>query len=174
MLTWVLYIRDCINMVNWEIQKTKGMIPRGSSHHKMLNSAIKHHLEKFENTGHKYLKLTRPLFQQALSILARLGFPYEGCKTPPFQVSFALSGAIGGLQEDNVKPEAMWFVDDEHFMRHIKRCGAELVTTIGVAKESKYSEELATDELDAYGSSEEARSLLSMGTNIMPKDLGRF
>jgi glycosyltransferase involved in cell wall biosynthesis len=133
MLTWVLVIRDYINMVKWSAEKTQApQVVPGSFEHSCLNAAIATFINHFEDSGHRYEVLARPMYEEALSLLGKSGIPFADCSTPPFEIGLALFGAVGGLEDKNVGASTKWFRDGDEYTRFIMEQGNGLTERLRV------------------------------------------
>jgi glycosyltransferase involved in cell wall biosynthesis len=138
-LTWVLVIRDYLNMVKWS--KDRGtpvredgsvVITPGSFEESCLNAAIVTFINHFEGTEHRYEMLARPMYEEALSLLGKSGIPFGGYHRPPFEVGLALFGAVGGLESKDVGAESRWFRDGDEMARFMMEQGNGLSARLGV------------------------------------------
>jgi len=143
MLTWVLVLRDYINIVKWRIGRTGGSVAEGSVEHRLLNAAVTTYLHYFAAGKTKYTDLAHSAYQDALLILGRNKLCYADHTVPPFQTDFGLAGAVCGMTTNNsVKPDRRWFLDDEEFVHFITDRGVELVSQLGVCEKEKYASAL--------------------------------
>lgn len=132
MLTWVLVMRDYLNMVKWSLEKN-GPVQYGSFEHDLLNAAITTYHHKFADQQSKYWGLAKDIYRDSLMMLAACGLPYGKMDRPPFEVAFAMGGAIGGLnQEKQIKPDRLWFLCGEEFSQFVTEKTADFVDKLGV------------------------------------------
>lgn len=165
-LSWLLFIRDCLNMAKWYLTKANRPIGNGSVEHSLLNAAVAIYFKKFADRRNKYHKMTDPMYQEALKILAMNGLGFEGRRTPPVEICATMGAAVGGIQNEAIKkavPESRWFVDAEHVKKYFEQKMGAITTSLAtgeVKEEDKpWCPPVYTD-LDA------AVSLLERGCNL--------
>jgi glycosyltransferase involved in cell wall biosynthesis len=135
-LTWVLVIRDYLNMVKWAFERDQTNIVRhGSQEHKFLNAAISTFVNRFEGTAHRYEQLAFPMYQEALEMLGKSGIPFDTVKHPPFEIGMSLFGSVGGIEDKDIKPQTRWFRDFAEYEEFSSEQFAGLAKGIGVATE---------------------------------------
>jgi glycosyltransferase involved in cell wall biosynthesis len=140
MLTWLLVIRDYLNIVKWSFARNQGKIQQDSQEHKLLNAAVSTYLHFFAGGRTKYAKLVEGMYQDCLLLLGRSGLCYGDCPHPPFQVDLAFGGAVGEQPSDRqIKSAQRWFISDEELLDYLRQKGIELVTKLGIADGEKYS-----------------------------------
>lgn len=166
-LTWVLVIRDYLNIVKWSFEKSQDKeVSHGSFEHGCLNAAVATFINHFESTGHRYEDLARPMYEEALEVLSKSGLPYGSSSHPPFEVGLALFGAIGGLEDKNIAPESKWFRDVEEYERFIHRQGDMLSLSLGIRPQP------LTEPWEAEKTDEPPHlELLSQGLNVVERSV---
>lgn len=136
MLTWVLVMRDYLNVAKWIMEKNRRPATPGSIEYALVCAAIRLFLRKFYNKKGKWHNLTFEMYQEALKILSMSGVPFTGRRAPPFEVKLALWGAIGGVSEQNVQPGGRWFLDDQEYADFMAVQSVNLAMKMGVADEN--------------------------------------
>jgi glycosyltransferase involved in cell wall biosynthesis len=164
MLTWVLVIRDYLNMVKWHLERNKVIQP-GSREHALLQAAVDTYIVKFENSGHRYDTLAFPMYQEALAFMGQFGLPCGGGPTPPFEVGLALFGAMGGLEDTAVDPKTQWFRDVLEYAKFHASQGEQLVDALGY-RTPLFARDWDEYEVPAVELPEPAR-LLAGGMNVI-------
>lgn len=167
-LTWVLVIRDYMNIFKWENEKPK-VIQQGSRSHQLLEAAVKTFLEHFPTEDTKQYKLAFPMYQEALMVLGKLGLPFENRSEPPFNINIAMGGAIGGEARTDIQPDSLWFIDKDHFMQVVKKKSAELLIGLGVAEKEEYADLLTEEQDVTYGAPANASAILTSGINVFKR-----
>jgi glycosyltransferase involved in cell wall biosynthesis len=170
-LTWLLVMRDYINILKWRAERTRFKVGRGTIEHELLNACITTHLHKFAAGDNKYSKLALGIYRDALMLLGANGLCYHDRKVPPFQAELGLAGGVGGMGPQSVKPDREWFLDEDEFLTHLRKKGAELVTRLGVCRRDKFVGEKPWTGPDQLPPLPNAKQLLSLGveyTNDRP------
>ena len=138
MLTWVLVMRDYINICKWEYWKERKLIQKDSIMHTLINAVISTYLVKFADKVSRYTVLADGLYQEALMILGRSGLCYEGYPHPPFEVDLGLAGSVGGIDpKADITPKRRWFLDSAEFMAFLQEKGIELATGLKLCNEDE-------------------------------------
>ena len=164
-LNKVLAIRDYINIVKWWSEVNGRVLP-GSPYHKCLEAAVQTYLMYFADSKHRYDDLAFPMYQDALQLLGKMGLPFEDRKRPPFEVALITSGAFGGLQNKDIKPDCKWFIDDDQYMQYIKNLGSELMVRMEAGSPWKYKKEQSR-RLSAPFKNRPDTELLRLGENVI-------
>jgi glycosyltransferase involved in cell wall biosynthesis len=161
----LLFMRDCLNIVKWHIS-TRQPIARNSIQHALLNTAVALYLQHFSDPKNKHYKMTDPLCQEALKILAAFGLPFEDRKLPPFEVALALGAAIGKpVDAANLKPSTRVFIDDVQFNAYMAKKLAELSLGVGGPKDKYEAVANAPVVVPFLTDTEAAVELLNFGAN---------
>jgi glycosyltransferase involved in cell wall biosynthesis len=170
-LTWVLVIRDYINMVKWSAEHRQdrnedGSVPitPGSFEESCLNAAVVTFINHFEGTGHRYEELARPMYEEALSMLGKSYLPFANMPRPPFEVGLALFGAVGGLENKEVGAQSRWFRNGNEYARFFMEQGNGLARRLGV-EELLIGADQYTEEYPEPPHSE----LLSQGLHVIDR-----
>jgi len=164
-LTWVLVIRDYLNIVKWYLE-TGQSIRRGSREHDLLSAAVSTYIAKFEGSGHRYESLVFPMYQEALAFLAKFGLRYGDCPAPPFEIGLALFGAVGGLEDDKVDPQTQWFRDADEYARFFCKQGDQLVSQLRVSQDQDRFGHPAVERAEQVDLPD-PRKLLETGLNVI-------
>ncbi len=177
-LTWVLVIRDYLNIVKWAAEK-KGLhktgIKRGSNEHNLCEMAIKTFFQHFSDPKSKYYGLVFPMYQEALGLLGISGIPFEDRAAPPFSVALGLAAAMGGPANDEVKAKIRWFVDEIEFLEFMDQQSKQMLQELGVVKEKHYAADLEKPSEVVFDySQEKAEALLGAGINVIHEQTGRL
>jgi glycosyltransferase involved in cell wall biosynthesis len=161
----LLFMRDCLNIVKWYIS-SGGHVQRNTLQHALLNTAVALFFQYFEDPKNKLYKMTEPMYQEALKILAAFGLPFEDRKTPPFEIALSLAAAVGKpVETGHLKPQTRMFVDDSQFQRYMQTKLAELSVGVGAEKD-KYKEFLESRGKTPFLTDTEAAvELLNYGAN---------
>ena len=168
MLTWVLVIRDYLNIAKWAMERTGFKVAKGSKEHVLLCAAVATYFKYFGEGNSRYDAIVRPMQQEALKYLGMNGLPFENEPFPPIEIAVALSGNVGPLHEKNIRSETMWFVNHEQAMLHLLKKSGSLMRQLKLAPADAYVPE--TTENDVVKWSEyDPQELLSWGVNTMPE-----
>ncbi len=172
LMSWVLAIRDYLNVTKWAINPGPGgarQIAKGSKEHALLEAAIKTFLEHFQTPQHRYHQLAFPMYQEALALMGQSGLPFEKRSSPPFSVALGLSGAVGKDARTDVTAENRWFLDVVEYGEFVGRQHGGLLATLGLAQDVKLPESKVE-----FTYSEDLPELLSLGVNAINADTGMF
>lgn len=186
-LTWILVMRDYLNIAKWSLQKKKNSpVIMGSVEHKLICAAVKVFLKFFTTAPERYQRLAWSMYQEALSLLGMSGVPFDGRvqdtdpyellrPAPPFQVRLYLRGAFGGLDPNKQeKAEDIWFIDDKQYLKFMSKKTAELAHGLGVTPPNILAPALnLTLEADFAWNDAEI-DLLQYGTNAIDGRTGLF
>lgn len=168
-LTWVLVIRDYLNILKWNVTKDE-IVERGSKTHQLLEAVVDTFKKHFPSQDTPYFSLAWPMYQEALMVLGKMGLPYKDCSKPPFELLLSLMGGMGGIQEPNIRPERVWFLDYEEMEYLIKKRTTQLAVGLGIVDPKEHKEILeATHMPRAYGAGSDAEALLSSGINVIKR-----
>ena len=144
MLTWVLVIRDYLNMVKWASLQNKLKFSQDSLPHKFVCAAIDTYLHYFAGGRTKYAVIAYPMYQEALALLAFNNLCANGCNSSPIHLEMGMAGAIAGLNfdEGDLKPKRQWFINHQELMAFVSQKGAEMVVKMGLATNGEYESQL--------------------------------
>lgn len=165
-LSWLLFMRDCLNIAKWYMTSQKGPIPNGGHLHSLLNTCVAIFFKKFSDRTNKYYKMVEPMYQEALKLLAINGLGFEGRRLPPIEVAATLGASVGGIQNEKIreaKPETRWFVDAEHVQKYFEQ---KIGTLTKVMKEQIDTPEPPQWCPPVYTDLNAAISLLEKGCNL--------
>jgi len=168
-LTWVLVIRDYLNILKWEAEESNFTLAleRGGEHHKLLEAVVETFVEHFPNAKAGYHALAYPMYQEALSIMGKAGLPYKECRMPPFEIALFIGGGIGGLQGVPEHPQRIWFTDAKDAMHLINKNATLMLVDMGLLDREEYTGLLeAADNTPIYGAPPAAEALLANGVNV--------
>lgn len=139
-LTWVLVIRDYLNMVKWSFEKSGSrIVEEGSFEHSCVASAVATYINHFELQSHRYETLAFPMYQEALEILGKSGLPFDGQKHPPFEIGLTLFGAVSGLEDTKVAPSTRWFRSANEYVEFMADQVHSMAHGIGVTPDKGFS-----------------------------------
>lgn len=171
LLTWILVIRDYLNIVKWRLLASGQPIIPGSEEHSLVVAAIELYLEHFSDKKTKHYQHVFPLYQEALKYLGLSNIAFTDRKAAPFEIGLALSGGLGGLDEKSkqVKMSCVWFLDDDEYLHFTKEKAADLVVRMGIANREKYQDELETPLNVLYSKVNDPAALLDHGMGIIPR-----
>lgn len=174
-LTWVLVIRDHLNIVKWRVDKHgHQVIQRGSDEHMQLEAAVATFLHHFPDPSVRYYQLAWPMFQEALKIFGLCQIPVANRKTPPFSVSLGLAGSVGADARDDVKAKVAWFIDQVAYMEFIERQSKLMLGMLGVVEKNHYSDDLAKPSEVEFNYNPHSQELLSMGVGAIDETTGKL
>lgn len=126
LFTWVFVMRDYLNFVKWSTD-AKRPVEEGSFAHICLEAAIGTYLAKFPKCGNDRVRdLAEPMYQEALKWLGLAGLCYGDSKSPPFEIGFTLTGAVGGLEDRDIGMTFRWFLNAEEYQLYMDGKSAEL------------------------------------------------
>lgn len=174
MISWVLVIRDYLNVAKWRLERSKMVVQHKSIEHLMLQAAVRTYLKYFTDPKCKYHALAFPMYQEALALLGMSGVPFEERPTPPFEVRCALWGAVGGCQTENVEPKKVWFIDFQQFLAYMTAQTGELGARAGVVPVQAVEPMLRANQGTKYTWNENDLDLLLLGTNNIDATTGRL
>lgn len=174
-LTWVLVMRDYLNIIKWKIDKDGAAgLKQGSEEHKLCEATISTFLEKFPDPKHRHYGLAFPMFQEALKIMGCCGIPVGDRKKPPFSVALGLSGSFGGDARDDVKAKVSWFLDEVDYLEFIERQSKMMLGKLGVVGAQHYADDLAKPTEVQFNYSEKTPELLSAGVDAIHTTTGKL
>jgi len=109
-LGWVLFMRDYINLTNWELESNRGAFSQKAIEY--LRSCIETFLTNLEE-GDRLYPIAFPIYQNALALLGRAGVPInDEVEYPPFELALTLAAGFGGLpipKGGKAEPDRRWF-----------------------------------------------------------------
>lgn len=175
-LSWVLVIRDFLNVTKWIIEHNKLPARPNSIEHKCLEAAVSFFLKYFDqdHPDSRYYHLAYPMYQEALAMLGMSGLPFQDRKSPPFEVGMALWGNVGGLNRENVPPEKKWFIDAAHYLNSVGRQNVELVTNLGIVAPTLREAISQVNIVPPFEYNENDIQLLELATNIIDQKTGQL
>jgi hypothetical protein len=170
-LTWVLVIRDYINMVKWSRERGAQVredgsivVQPGSFEEQCLHAAVVTFINHFEGSDHRYEELARPMYEEALSLLGKSGLRFPGTNYPPFEVGLSLFGAVGGLEQKDVGACTKWFRDSNEYAAFVMEQGNALSRRLGI-EDKLIGVEFESEEYDEPPH----LNLLSQGLNVIDR-----
>jgi glycosyltransferase involved in cell wall biosynthesis len=166
-LNWVLAIRDYLNMLKWETDGLK-FAKRNGREHQLLEAVVDTFKKEFPTKETPYYKLAYPMYQEALSVMGKVGFPYKDSAHPPFEIALALAGSNGALDVKNLVPDRTWFLNAQEFLERINREASSLCVGLGIATKESFGGLLddANGGSTTYGNQSDAAELLSPGIDV--------
>jgi glycosyltransferase involved in cell wall biosynthesis len=163
-LTWVLAIRDYLNIVKWSFERTgTEIIERDSFESQCLCAAVATFVNHFEDSGHRYEDLARPMYEEALAYLGKSGIVVSG-EAPPFEVGLALFGSVGGLEDKNIIPKTRWFRNKREYAVFVQEQASGLTDKLGLGE----SVPEITEAADTYDEPDHEK-LLASGLNVVER-----
>lgn len=137
-LTWILVMRDFLNIARWH-EERMGPPKINSIGHTLLQACVWLFYKHFSDSKSRYYEIAFPMYQAALTLLGVAGLCYEDCLSPPFEVGLALSGAVGGGIERNIKQTPIWFAHADQFFAFMQDRASDLILKLEVGNAGYYS-----------------------------------
>lgn len=171
MLSWVLVIRDFLNVAKWAMQARQSAATPGSFEHASIEAAISTFIHYFAKTpGSKYYNLAFDMYQEGLSLLAASGIPYQNRKYPPFQVKCAMWSG----ESDNVEPAKRWYIDTNQYMSDMAVQCARMAANVGMEDQNAVVPLLQAVYVPPSEYDLEDLKLLEMACNAIDPVTGQF
>lgn len=174
MLSWVLVIRDYLNIAKWRLERSKQPVQPKTIEHYLIQAAIRTYLKFFADRKSKYHGLAWNMYQEALTLLGMSGVPFENRTHPPFEVRTALWGAVGGVQKDNVEPQKVWFIDYNQFLAYISGQAGMFGVQAGLVPFEAVRGMVEADAKVEFTWNEHDLDLLLIGANNIDPRTGRL
>jgi glycosyltransferase involved in cell wall biosynthesis len=114
MLTWVLVIRDYLNLVKWLREDSPDACSYGSQFHAALEAAVTTYHAVVDKLNQGYVTQADKFYQEALYFLAQKGFPYRPMGVVPFAKEILLRD-IG--DEDEISPRL--FLTEKEYQQFV-------------------------------------------------------
>ena len=173
-LSWILVLRDYLNVAKWRLERFKQPIQYKSLEHYLVQAAIRVYLKHFANKQNKYHAMSWDMYQEALALLGMSGVPFEDRPTPPFEIRMALWGNVGGCQNQDVKPGSIWFIDVPQMIAHMSQQTGMLAMRMGVADGNQVGQMVNCQADVKYTWNDNDLDLLTYGTNNIDPVTGRL
>lgn len=127
-LTRVLWQRDSLNAVEWDIEAGQGaMTQKGAEY---CRRVVQVHFQQFSDPKDLYYKLSFELYQRALRYLGTHGYTLPG-GSAPFEIALALAASPVGVQNaDAIRPYRRWFSHKQELLDFMAAQGGELLSVL--------------------------------------------
>lgn len=173
-LSWVLGMRDYLNIAKWRLEIQRQPIQYQSIEHYLVQAAVRVFLKYFQDPKDKYHGLSYGMYQEALALLGSSGVPFEDRPHPPFEIRLAASGSIGGVKENNVEAQKIWFIDMPQLMAHFSKVCGTMGVQMGVCHPQQVAQLLNANPETAYTWNDHDIDLLRIGLNNIDATTGRL
>lgn len=174
-LSWLLALRDYLNIAKWAIERSgQQRIQKDSEEHRLVETAIQTYFEHLMDPSNKYHDMAEPMYQDALTMLGISGLCFEDRTSPPFCVALAMSGAVFGPPDENVRPEKKWFIDHTEFLDFMSKQNKNMLLHLNVVPPDEFEDDLTKIlEID-YDYDPNSPDLLYLGANAIDLTTGRM